>query len=134
VILIILYYSLLYLHLFDVAQSVSVPRSAMDNQTEGSHNSSSDGKMEAADEGRLAEDIPASEIENSLHQAEVSCSPVEMNMNWLLTLLRICSPSRLCRRHVYPTLLGLTMARASRPIHKQESSNKACEPNLDMKL
>lgn len=34
--------------------------------------SSSDGPMEAADEGRFAEDIPAKELEESLHQAEVS--------------------------------------------------------------
>jgi hypothetical protein len=51
----------------------------MGNQTEDSSSNESSsssseegGKMEAADEGRKAEDIPASEIENSLHQAEVS--------------------------------------------------------------
>jgi hypothetical protein len=58
-----------------------VPKAAMSNQTEdssssdsgsGSSSSEEGGKMEAADEGRKAEDIPASEIENSLHQAEVS--------------------------------------------------------------
>lgn len=47
---------------------------------EGEHSSSSSssssgevasGTMEAADEGRYAEDIPAKEIEDSLHQAEV---------------------------------------------------------------
>jgi hypothetical protein len=43
------------------------------NESSSSSSSSEEGdKMEAADEGRLAEDIPASEIENSLHQAEVS--------------------------------------------------------------
>jgi hypothetical protein len=60
-------------------QSVNVPKAAMGNQTEDSSSNESSsssseegGKMEAADEGRKAEDIPASEIENSLHQAEVS--------------------------------------------------------------
>ena len=33
--------------------------------------SSSAGPMEAADEGRFAEEIPAKELEDSLHQAEV---------------------------------------------------------------
>lgn len=36
-----------------------------------STDSSSAGPMEAADEGRYAEEIPAKELEESLHQAEV---------------------------------------------------------------
>lgn len=50
---------------------------------EGENSSSSsssggvtEGTMEAADEGRYAEDIPASEIEDSLHQAEVRSIPI----------------------------------------------------------
>ncbi|KAJ9108518.1 hypothetical protein QFC20_003424 [Naganishia adeliensis] len=64
-------------------QSVAVPRAAMSSESKGEgggeHSSSSSssssgevasGTMEAADEGRYAEDIPAKEIEDSLHQAE----------------------------------------------------------------
>jgi hypothetical protein len=51
-----------------------------DNSSSSSSSSSSggvaEGTMEAADEGRYAEDIPASEIEESLHQAEVSSFPI----------------------------------------------------------
>lgn len=42
------------------------------SSSSSSTESSSAGPMEAADEGRYAEDIPAKELEDSLHQAEVS--------------------------------------------------------------
>lgn len=42
-----------------------------------SSSSGSSEPMEAADEGRKAEDIPAKEIEDSLHQAEVRTPPVD---------------------------------------------------------
>lgn len=41
------------------------------SSTSSSEESSS--PMEAADEGRLAEDIPAKEIEDSMHRADVRC-------------------------------------------------------------
>lgn len=57
---------------------------------EGEHSSSTSsssssgeaesGTMEAADEGRYAEDIPAKEIEDSLHQAEVRCCPLTISI------------------------------------------------------
>ncbi|KAJ9103212.1 hypothetical protein QFC21_002635 [Naganishia friedmannii] len=67
------------------ADAIASPRAAMSQEAaghgEGDNSSSSssssstggvaEGTMEAADEGRYAEDIPASEIEESLHQAEV---------------------------------------------------------------
>lgn len=50
-----------------------------DEEKSSGSSSPAGGKMEAADEGRLAEDIPAAEIENSLHQAEDACVP---NATW----------------------------------------------------
>ncbi|KAJ9119123.1 hypothetical protein QFC22_003614 [Naganishia vaughanmartiniae] len=66
------------------ADAIASPRAAMSQEAAGhgegenssfSSSSSSggvaEGTMEAADEGRYAEDIPAAEIEESLHQAEI---------------------------------------------------------------
>ena len=66
--------------LFFSTQSVAVPRAAMDkdegssksDELSSSSSSSEGGKMEAADEGRYAEDIPQAELSQSLHQSEVS--------------------------------------------------------------
>lgn len=47
------------------------PVSGSSTQSSSSSSSGSSEPMEAADEGRKAEDIPSKEIEDSLHQAEV---------------------------------------------------------------
>jgi hypothetical protein len=55
------------------------------------------GTMEASDEGRYAEDIPAKEIEDSLHQAEVRCRfimlPIPSADDRLFVTGRRCSSS-----------------------------------------
>lgn len=45
------------------------------SSSSSSSSSGSSEPMEAADEGRKAEDIPSKEIEDSLHQAEVCSAP-----------------------------------------------------------
>lgn len=47
--------------------------------------------MEAADEGRKAEDIPAKEIEDSLHKAEVSLlSSLSVPFHTDLIVVTVC--------------------------------------------
>jgi hypothetical protein len=80
-----------------------------------SSSSSEGGKMEAADEGRKAEDIPSSEIENSLHQAEVS-APLSIFTS--ISRGTTTDPSDLffepTRKLAYPRLPGLTTVKPSK--------------------
>lgn len=48
--------------------------------------------MEAADEGRKAEDIPAKEIEDSLHKAEVRSSgePMQAVLALTIAVVTVC--------------------------------------------
>jgi hypothetical protein len=75
------------------------PVSGSSTQSSSSSSSGSSEPMEAADEGRKAEDIPAKEIEDSLHQAEVRFPPVispriQLIDHLILSVVRRRSSSR----------------------------------------